>query len=64
MSHKGVDRGEAETLAATKILGGLAVVDDAKARSLAKVYRIQVASGTLFLLFRLLASGIIDSMEA
>ena len=64
MSHKGVHRGEAETLAATKILGGLAVVDDAKARSLAKVYRIQVASGTLFLLFRLLASDIIDSMEA
>ena len=60
----GVHRGEAETLAASKLLGGLAVVDDAEARAVAAVYGVKVASGTIFLLFKFLASGIIEVAEA
>ncbi len=53
--HPGIHLGEAETLAAAKKMGGVAVLDDAEARSLAKVYGIDNAPGTLFLLFRLLS---------
>jgi predicted nucleic acid-binding protein len=64
LSYKGVHKGEAETLAAAKLLDGVAIVDDAEARSLAKVYGINTAPGSVFLLFRLLVSGKIDSFEA
>lgn len=64
LRYRGVHLGEAETLAAAKMLGGLAVVDDAVARAVAKVHGIDVASGTLFILFRLLASGVVNVKEA
>ena len=60
----GVHLGEAETLAASKFLGGLAVVDDAEARAVAEVYGIDAAPGTLFLLFKLLSSGVVGVEEA
>ena len=52
--HPGIHLGEAETLAAAKKHGGVAVLDDAEARALARVYGIDNAPGTLFLLFRFL----------
>jgi predicted nucleic acid-binding protein len=64
LDYQGIHPGEAETLAAAKELGGYAVVDDAEARSVAKVYGIQTAAGTLFLLFRLLTSGQISGQDA
>lgn len=64
LRHPGIHSSEAETLAAAKILGGLAVVDDAEARTVAKIYGIDQAPGTLFLLFKLLSDGIIGSGEA
>lgn len=59
-----IHMGETETLAASRLLGGLAVVDDAEARAVAEVFGLRVARGTLFLLFRLVASGVIDRVEA
>jgi predicted nucleic acid-binding protein len=64
LEYQRIHPGEAETLAAAKELGGYAVVDDAEARSVAKVYRIQTAPGTLFLLFRLLTSDQISRQDA
>jgi predicted nucleic acid-binding protein len=53
--HPGIHPGEAETIVAAKELGGVAVLDDAEARALAKVHGIKYAPGTLFLLFRFLS---------
>ncbi len=47
--------GEAETLAAAKELNGFAIVDETEARTIAKAYGVKTRTGTLFLLFRLLA---------
>lgn len=58
--HTEIHRGEAETLAAAKELGGLAVVDEAEARAIAKTYGIPTRAGTLFLLFRLLMTKQIE----
>jgi predicted nucleic acid-binding protein len=55
--------GEAETLAAAKELNGLAIVDEAEARTIAKAYGIRTRTGTLFLLFRLLAPKRIEPTE-
>lgn len=52
--HPEIHVGEAETLAAAKELDGLAVIDEKEARTIAKIYGIRSAPGTLFLLFRLL----------
>ena len=62
--HPEIHRGEAETLAAARELNAPAVVDEAEARSVAKAYGIQTRTGTLFLLFRLLALKRIKPEEA
>ena len=54
LRHPEIHAGEAETLIAAKELGGLAVIDEKEARTVAKIYGIKTAPGTLFLLFRLL----------
>ena len=61
--HPEIHVGEAETLAAAKELNGLAVVDEAEARAIAKAYGIQTRTGTLFLLFRLLTLNRIRATE-
>jgi predicted nucleic acid-binding protein len=55
LRHPEIHLGEAETLAAAKELNGFAIVDEAEARAIAKTYSIRTRTGTLFLLFRLLA---------
>ena len=55
--------GEAETLAAAKELNAIALVDEAEARAIAKTYGISTRTGTLFLLFRLLALRRIGATE-
>jgi predicted nucleic acid-binding protein len=62
--HPEIHRGEAETLAAAKELNASAVVDEAEARSVAKMYGIQTRTGTLFLLFKLLTLKRIKVREA
>ena len=59
--HPEIHVGEAETLAAAKELDGLAVIDEKEARTLARIYGIRSAPGTLFLLFRLLS---LEKMDA
>ncbi len=54
MRHPEIHVGEVETMAAAKELDGLAVIDEKEARTIARVYEIRSAPGTLFLLFRLL----------
>lgn len=61
--HHEIHPGEAETLAAAKELGIPAVVDDAEARAIAKAYGISTKTGTLFLLFKILALGSIKALE-
>lgn len=62
--HPEIHAGEAETLAAARELRGLAVIDEKEARSLARIYGIKTAPGTLFLLFRLLRLEKINVDEA
>jgi predicted nucleic acid-binding protein len=64
LRHTEIHAGEAETLAAAKELDGLAVIDEKEARTLARIYGIRSAPGTLFLLFRLLKLGKLDVEEA
>lgn len=59
--HAEIHTGEAETLAAAKELGALAVVDEAEARAIAKTYGIPTGTGTLFLLFRLVMTKQIET---
>ncbi len=61
--HPEIHMGEAETLAAAKELNAYAVVDEAEARAIAKTYGIRTRTGTLFLLFRLLALKRIEPTE-
>ena len=61
--HPEIHMGEAETLAAAKELNAFAIVDEAEARAIAKVYGIKTRTGTLFLLFRLLALKRIEAAE-
>ncbi len=56
--------GEAETLVASRLLDGLAVVDDSAARAIADVFGYSVARGSLFLLFKLLSDGVLNVSEA
>jgi predicted nucleic acid-binding protein len=63
LRHPEIHVGEAETLAAAKELDGFAVVDEAEARSIAKSYGIRTRTGTIFLLFRLLALKLIEPTE-
>lgn len=55
LTHPEIHRGEAETIAAAQELHGTAVMDDAEGRVVAGTYGVKVATGTLFLLFRLAA---------
>lgn len=61
--HPELHAGEAETLAAAKELDAFAIVDDAEARAIAKAYNIKTRTGTLFLLFTLLALRRIEDAE-
>ncbi len=61
--HLEIHMGEAETLAAAKELNAFAIVDEAEARAVAKSYGIKTRTGTLFLLFRLLALKRIQAGE-
>lgn len=60
---KGIEEGDAECLALAKELGGVAVMDDEKARNLAEVENIG-HGGTVFIIFRMLKEGIIGKKEA
>ena len=60
LRHRELHLGEAETMAAAKELNAYAVIDEAEARVVAKTYGVKTRTGTLFLLFRLLAKGLID----
>ena len=61
--HPEIHMGEAETLAAAKELNAFAIVDEAEARAVAKAYGIRTRTGTLFLLFGLLALKRIEATE-
>ncbi len=61
--HPEIHVGEAETLAGAKELNAFAIVDEAEARAVAKAYGIRTRTGTLFLLFRLLALKRIEASE-
>jgi len=61
--HPEVHMGEAETLAAAEELNAFAIVDEAEARAIAKAYGVKTRTGTLFLLFRLLALKRIEASE-
>ncbi len=61
--HPEIHMGEAETLAAAKELNAVAIVDEAEARAVSKIYGISTRTGTLFLLFRLLSLGQINGGE-
>jgi predicted nucleic acid-binding protein len=61
--HPEIHAGEAETLAAAEELNAFAIVDEAEARAIAKSYGIKTRTGTLFLLFRLLALKRIEAVE-
>jgi predicted nucleic acid-binding protein len=61
--HPEIHMGEAETLAAAKELNAFAIVDEAEARTIAKAYGVKTRTGTLFLLFRLLALKRIEFAE-
>ena len=61
--HPEIHMGEAETLAAAKELNAFAIVDEAEARAIAKTYGIKTRTGTLFLLFRLLALKQIEASQ-
>jgi predicted nucleic acid-binding protein len=64
LRHPEIHLGEAETLAAAKELEGFAVIDEADARTVAKTFGIKTRTGTLFLLFRLLALGKLGATES
>lgn len=63
LRHPEIHLGEAETLAAAKELNGFAIIDEAEARVLAKIYGVRNRTGTPFLLFRLLAIRKIGTKE-
>ena len=64
LKYREIHKGEAETIVAAEELGGTAIIDDKEARVIAKVYNVKTALGCLFLLFRLLKLGKIDTSEA
>lgn len=61
--HPEIHMGEAETLAAAKELNAFAIVDESEARAIAMTYGVKTRTGTLFLLFRLLALRRIEATE-
>lgn len=61
--HPEIHMGEAETLVAAKEIDALAVIDEAEARVIAKIYGVTTRTGTLFLLFKLLSLKRIDATE-
>jgi predicted nucleic acid-binding protein len=63
LRHPEIHAGEAETLAAAKELNAFAIVDEAEARAVGKTYAIQTRTGTLFLLFKLLATKRVEPKE-
>ena len=64
LRYPGVHLGEVETIVAAKEKQGLAVIDDANARAVAKVHGVAVAPGTVYVLFRLLSCGLVTCEEA
>lgn len=64
LRHEGLHRGEAETLACAEELGAIAIIDDGVARSIAKIYGIPAQSGTLYVLFKLVAADRLDAAGA
>jgi len=64
LRHAEIHLGEAETIAASKELDGLAVIDEEEARTIARMYGVRTAPGTLFLLFRLLRLKKMDVSDA
>jgi len=63
LRHPEIHKGEAETLAAAKELNAFAIIDEAEARAVGRTYAIQTRTGTLFLLFKLLAAGRVEPDE-
>jgi len=64
LRHAEIHPGEAETIAASKELDGIGVIDDEEARTIARTYGVKCVPGTLFLLFRLLQLKKIDKDDA
>ena len=64
MRHREVHRGEAETMASAAELGAAAVMDNGVARAVANLYGVPTKPGTLYLLFRLVSLGLLDSRDA
>jgi len=59
-----IHRGEAETIIAAKELGGIAIIDDEEARTVARVFNIKNEPGCLFLLFKLIKVLKMDQVQA
>lgn len=64
MRHREVHRGEAETMASAAELGAAAVMDNGVAWAVANLYGVPTKPGTLYLLFRLVSLGLLDSRDA
>lgn len=62
--HPEMHLGEAEVLASAEELGAYAIIDDKEARSVAELYNIRAHPGTLYVLFRLVATGKLDAKVA
>ena len=53
-----------EETASAEELGAYAIIDDKEARSVAELYNIRAHPGTLYVLFRLVATGKLDAKVA
>lgn len=62
--HPEIHLGEAEVLASAEELGAYAIIDDKEARSVAELYNIRAHPGTLYILFRLVATGKLEAEAA
>jgi len=63
LENPNIHRADAEVLAVAKEVDGIAIVDDASCRSMAKVEEIE-AVGTLYLIIRMFRKGILSEKEA
>ncbi len=63
LENPNIHRADAEVLAMAKEVDGIAVVDDASCRSMAKVEGIE-AVGTLYIIIRMFKKGILSTKEA
>lgn len=62
--HPEIHPGEAETLALAEELKATAIIDDKEARAVAELYNIPTHPGTLYILFRLVATDRLDASTA